>query len=47
MDFLQIWHFDVKGAGWVVLEFNCGKIRYVSDTLHRYIDIRKAEIFHA
>ena len=49
IDFWQIWHFDVKSTGWVGLEHfhaNCGKIRYVSDPLHRYTNIGKAEIFH-
>ena len=28
------------------LDTNCGKIWYVSDPLHSYADIGKAEIFH-
>ena len=49
--FWPIWHFDVKDTGWVSLEFTIifmqtvGKF-YVSDPLHRYTNIGKAEMFH-
>ena len=46
----QIWHFDVNVAGCVGQERhfdnNCGKVRYVSDPLHRYTNLDKAETFH-
>ena len=48
-DFRQIWNFDVtRWAGLelsVILMPDGGKIRYVSDTLHRYTNIGKAETF--
>ena len=55
MNFRQIRHFDMKGTGgkgggvWNLASFtyaNCGKIRYVSDPVHRYTNIGKTEIFH-
>ena len=53
IDFWLIWHFDVKGTGWVGLELELSivfietvKIQYVSDPLHRYTNIGKGEIFH-
>ena len=49
-DMRQIWHFDVNVAGWVGQERhfdnNFGKVRYVSDPLHRYTNLDKAETFH-
>ena len=51
IDFWQIYHFDVKGTGWVSLELSIiftqtVRVRYVSDPLYRYINIGKTEIFH-
>ena len=46
---LAFWHegYWVGGSGtYHHFHANCGKVRYVSDTLRRYTNIGKAEIFH-
>ena len=50
MIFWQICHFDVKVTEWVDLKLSPILTqtveRYMSDLLHRYTNIGKAEIFH-
>ena len=46
IDFWQIWHFHVKGTGWVGLEISTILTETVSNPLHIYTNIGKAEIFH-
>ena len=47
---LEFWRegYSVGGSEtWHYFHANCGKIQYVSEPLHRYTNIRKAEIFYS
>ena len=46
IDFWQIFHIHVKGTGQVGLEISAILTQTVSNPLHMYTNIGKAEIFH-